>query len=99
MHAPAPPQAAHDALGHFHPVIQRWFRERVGSPSEPQQRGWPLISARKSVLIAAPTGSGKTLSAFLHCLDQLFRRALDHQLRDETEVLYVSPLKALGNDV
>ncbi|MBX5481247.1 MAG: DEAD/DEAH box helicase [Myxococcaceae bacterium] len=83
----------------FHPIVQRWFTSRIGSPSEPQREGWPRIRAGKNVLIAAPTGSGKTLSAFLHCLDTLFRRALDGTLEARTHVLYVSPLKALGNDV
>ncbi|MGA9521504.1 MAG: DEAD/DEAH box helicase, partial [Myxococcaceae bacterium] len=83
----------------FHPIVQRWFAQRLGTPSEPQQRGWPLIAEGRDVLIAAPTGSGKTLTAFLHCLDRLFRQALEGQLEDRTSVLYVSPLKALGNDV
>src|SRR5687767_6382946 len=87
----------HPALDAFHPIIQRWFRERVGLPSEPQQRGWPLIRGGRNVLIAAPTGSGKTLSAFLACLDALFRESLQGTLSDVTRVLYVSPLKALGN--
>jgi ATP-dependent Lhr-like helicase len=88
-----------DALKPFHPVVQRWFSERLGEPTEPQVRGWPIIRSGKDVLIAAPTGSGKTLTAFLACLDSLFRDAALGQLRDETRVLYVSPLKALGNDV
>jgi len=92
-------QAAHPSLMPFHPVVRRWFAERLGEPSRPQVEGWPLIQAGHDVLIAAPTGSGKTLTAFLAALDGLFRQALDGTLEDRTQVLYVSPLKALGNDV
>jgi len=91
--------AAHPALAPFHPVVRRWFAERLGEPSRPQVEGWPLIQAGHDVLIAAPTGSGKTLTAFLAALDSLFRLALEGTLTDCTQVLYVSPLKALGNDV
>ncbi|QDE66435.1 DEAD/DEAH box helicase [Myxococcus xanthus] len=91
--------AAHPALAPFHPVVRRWFAERLGEPSRPQVEGWPLIQAGQDVLIAAPTGSGKTLTAFLAALDALFRLALEGTLPDCTQVLYVSPLKALGNDV
>ncbi|HZA49695.1 MAG TPA: DEAD/DEAH box helicase, partial [Myxococcaceae bacterium] len=100
VRAPAPhPAQQADPLARFHPIVQRWFRTRLGTPSEPQRLGWPHIRAGRDVLIAAPTGSGKTLAAFLHCLDALFRRALEGALEDKTQVLYVSPLKALGNDV
>ncbi|WNG44105.1 DEAD/DEAH box helicase [Archangium minus] len=92
-------QTVHPALEPFHPVVQRWFTERLGEPSRPQVEGWPLIQAQHDVLIAAPTGSGKTLTAFLAALDRLFRLALEGRLPDQTQVLYVSPLKALGNDV
>ncbi|HEX8437413.1 DEAD/DEAH box helicase [Archangium sp.] len=92
-------QPTHAALASFHPVVQRWFTERLGEPSRPQVEGWPLIQAGHDVLIAAPTGSGKTLTAFLAALDRLFRQALEGTLTDCTQVLYVSPLKALGNDV
>jgi ATP-dependent helicase Lhr and Lhr-like helicase len=68
--------AAHPALADFHPVVRRWFAERLGEPSRPQVEGWPLIAAGHDVLIAAPTGSGKTLTAFLAALDRLFRQAL-----------------------
>ncbi|ATB35886.1 ATP-dependent DNA helicase [Cystobacter fuscus] len=94
-----PAVTAHPALGSFHPVVQAWFAERLGEPSRPQVEGWPLIQAWEDVLIAAPTGSGKTLTAFLAALDRLFRLALEGALPDRTQVLYVSPLKALGNDV
>ncbi|MCW8132398.1 MAG: DEAD/DEAH box helicase [Planctomycetota bacterium] len=84
-------------LRHFHSTVRQWFQTKLGEPSEPQARGWPLIRARKNVLIAAPTGSGKTLAAFLSALDELLRQGQD--LRDETQVLYVSPLRALSNDI
>jgi len=83
----------------FHPIVARWFEEKFGSPTEPQELGWPAIQSGGHTLIAAPTGSGKTLAAFLASLDQLFRDGLAGKLRDETRVLYVSPLKALSNDI
>ena len=86
-------------LSAFHPLVARWFAARFGDPTEPQARGWPAIQAGRDVLIAAPTGSGKTLAAFLWCVDDLFRRAAAGTLDDRTSVVYVSPLKALGNDV
>src|SRR5213593_501605 len=86
-------------LSGFHPAIARWFAERFQEPTEPQRRAWPLIQAGRNALIAAPTGSGKTFAAFLAALDSLLRQGLDGTLGDETQVLYVSPLKALSNDV
>ena len=86
-------------LGEFHPLVADWFRARYGSPTEPQVEGWPLIRAGRDVLVSAPTGSGKTLAAFTLALDALVRRAADGTLADETLVVYVSPLKALSNDV
>jgi ATP-dependent Lhr-like helicase len=83
----------------FHPVIARWFEQKFGSPTAPQEQGWPAIQSGEHTLIAAPTGSGKTLAAFLASLDALFRLGLDGTLKDETHVLYVSPLKALSNDI
>ena len=83
----------------FHPVIRDWFRERFGEPTEPQGLGWPAIAAGTPALIAAPTGSGKTLAAFLVCLDRLFRQWLEGGLEDAVQVVYVSPLKALSNDI
>ncbi len=83
----------------FHPAIARWFEEKFGSPTEPQLQGWPAIQSGAHTLIAAPTGSGKTLAAFLCALDALFRDGLVHDLPDETRVLYISPLKALSNDI
>jgi ATP-dependent Lhr-like helicase len=85
------------ALSSFHPVVQSWFRERLGEPTAPQIEGWPKIREGLHTLIAAPTGSGKTLAAFLSAIDFLIRQGTE--LRDETQVLYVSPLKALSNDV
>ncbi len=86
-------------LSRFHPVIADWFRTRFGGPTEVQVRSWPAIASGSDVLIAAPTGSGKTLAAFLSCIDTLFKQALARELNDRTQVLYVSPLKALSNDV
>jgi ATP-dependent helicase Lhr and Lhr-like helicase len=82
-----------------HPLVAQWFVTRFGTPTEPQEQGWPHILAGKTTLISAPTGSGKTLAAFLACIDRLVRKALAGDLTDRTEVLYVSPLKALGNDI
>jgi ATP-dependent Lhr-like helicase len=86
-------------LSPFHPAVAGWFTARFGSPTEPQERAWPSILAGRNTLIAAPTGSGKTLAAFLAAIDQLVRAALAGGLTDETWVVYVSPLKALSNDV
>jgi ATP-dependent Lhr-like helicase len=83
----------------FHPAVTRWFEQTFSSPTEPQSRGWPEIQSGRHVLISAPTGSGKTLAAFLASLDALFRQGAISALPDETQVLYVSPLKALSNDI
>ncbi|MDQ2865921.1 MAG: DEAD/DEAH box helicase [Candidatus Eremiobacteraeota bacterium] len=83
----------------MHPLVSAWFGGRYGKPTEPQIQSWPIIRAGRDVLISAPTGSGKTLAAFSICLDDLVRRALEAELPDETLVVYVSPLKALTNDV
>src|SRR6266581_2775125 len=82
------------SLSGFHPAIERWFESRFREPTEPQQRAWPLIQAGRNALIAAPTGSGKTFAAFLAAIDSLLRQGLDG-----TQAVYVSPLKALSNDV
>ncbi|MEO7190683.1 MAG: DEAD/DEAH box helicase [Vicinamibacterales bacterium] len=87
------------ALAWAHPVVQEWFVRRFSTPTEPQILGWPAIHAERSTLISAPTGSGKTLTAFLACIDRLVRSAIAGTLTDRTEVVYVSPLKALGNDI
>jgi ATP-dependent helicase Lhr and Lhr-like helicase len=86
-------------LAWAHPLVQEWFVNKFGTPTEPQEQGWPHILGDKTTLICAPTGSGKTLAAFLACIDRLVRKALAGELEDKTEVLYVSPLKALGNDI
>ena len=89
-------------LSAFHPAIQEWFAARLGDPSLPQRQGWPLIRAGENVLIAAPTGSGKTLAAFLSAVDALFKSAAGSAGATTprgTTVLYVSPLRALANDV
>lgn len=83
-------------LSAFHPAIREWFAARLGEPSAPQREGWPRIQAGDHVLIAAPTGSGKTLAAFLSAVDRLLSTP---SLEDCTRVLYVSPLRALANDV
>jgi ATP-dependent Lhr-like helicase len=83
----------------FQPAVARWFEQRFGTPTEPQARGWPAIQSGRHTLISAPTGSGKTLAAFLASLDQLFREGAGGTLPDETRVVYVSPLKALSNDI
>jgi ATP-dependent helicase Lhr and Lhr-like helicase len=86
-------------LAWAHPIVREWFLNKLGSPTEPQEQGWPHILRRAPTLISAPTGSGKTLAAFLACIDRLVRQALAGELQDRTEVLYVSPLKALSNDI
>jgi len=86
-------------LSRFHPLIADWFHSFVGTPTDVQQAAWPAIQSGQDALIAAPTGSGKTFAAFLSCIDRLFKQALARELDDRTQVLYVSPLKALSNDV
>src|SRR6266581_897191 len=87
------------ALESFHPSVRDWFLKRFTAPTEPQARAWPAIKRREHTLIAAPTGSGKTLAAFLSAIDDLIWKAVDGKLVDETQVVYVSPLKALSNDI
>src|SRR2546423_13808849 len=86
-------------LENFHPVIQRWFSETLGSPTSAQQQGWAAIRGRRHTLIAAPTGSGKTLAAFLSALNDLFEESLNGPLPDAVRVVYISPLKALSADI
>jgi ATP-dependent helicase Lhr and Lhr-like helicase len=86
-------------LEYFHPAVRDWFLKRFSAPTEPQARAWPAIKRGEHTLIAAPTGSGKTLSAFLSAIDDLVWKAVDGKLVDETQVVYVSPLKALSNDI
>jgi len=92
-------ESSPSGLAWAHPLVRDWFLAKFGSATEPQLLGWPEIVANRATLISAPTGSGKTFAAFLVCIDQLIRKALRGELRDETEVLYVSPLKALSNDI
>jgi len=86
-------------LPFFHPLVADWFSAALGAATQPQLLGWPEIRQGRDVLISAPTGSGKTLAAFLICIDSLVARAQAGPLPEETEVLYVSPLKALSNDI
>jgi len=83
----------------FHPLISKWFAQRFAAPTEAQRLGWPSIVEGRDTLIAAPTGSGKTLAAFLTCLDRLIRDRTSGRMTDQTRVVYISPLKALSNDV
>jgi ATP-dependent helicase Lhr and Lhr-like helicase len=83
----------------FHPIIKEWFESRFAAPTEAQASGWPAIAQGSHTLISAPTGSGKTLAAFLFCIDRLLQSAIKGDLADSTHVVYVSPLKALANDI
>jgi ATP-dependent Lhr-like helicase len=83
----------------FHPAVAAWFAGRFSGPTAAQEEAWPAIQAGRDVLVAAPTGSGKTLAAFLAAIDGLVQQALDGGLADETQIVYVSPLKALSNDI
>ncbi len=83
----------------FHPIVREWFRDAFGGPSEPQRLGWPAIASGAHTLILAPTGTGKTLSAFLWEIDRLIGRGLDAPLPNAVQILYISPLKALSNDI
>src|SRR5487761_737385 len=87
------------ALEYFHPATVAWFRKTFATPTEAQRAAWPAIRAGRPTLIAAPTGSGKTLAAFLAAIDALVCEGLERGLKDECQVLYVSPLKALSNDI
>jgi ATP-dependent Lhr-like helicase len=88
-----------DALASFHPAVAAWFRRRFPAATEAQARAWAVTSKHRNALIAAPTGSGKTLAAFLSAINDLVLEGLTHGLSDEVHVLYVSPLKALSNDI
>src|SRR4026208_1449559 len=83
----------------FHPAVARWFARSFPAPTDPQLQAWPEIKQQRHTLIAAPTGSGKTLAAFLSAIDDLVRLGVEGKLDDSTHVIYVSPLKALSNDV
>jgi ATP-dependent Lhr-like helicase len=88
-----------DTLNEFHPVVRDWFERTYGAPTPPQTLGWPSISAGKHTLILAPTGSGKTLAAFLWAINHLVEQHLRESLPNGVRILYVSPLKALNNDI
>jgi ATP-dependent Lhr-like helicase len=101
-----PALAGQPATSLFHPAVSTWFAQTFGKPSPPQEKGWPQIAAGKNVLILAPTGSGKTLAAFLWCINDLFEQALaaDKETFEKNylggiHTLYISPLKALNNDI
>lgn len=97
--ATLPIPAHHADMAWAHPVVRQWFLRKFGSPTEPQIEGWPAILRGDDTLISAPTGSGKTLTAFLVAINRLVTEALEGALSPYTQVVYVSPLKALGNDV
>ena len=86
-------------LAFFHPAVAAWFKSSFAAPTPAQADAWPAIKAGQNVLIAAPTGSGKTLAAFLGAIDALVQQGLEGCLSDETQIVYVSPLKALSNDI
>ena len=86
-------------LSRFHPIIADWFWKKFKSPTDVQAQTWPVIASGQHTLIVAPTGSGKTFAAFLACIDSLLTQGLAGTLEDRTQVLYISPLKALSNDV
>ncbi|HEV2618335.1 MAG TPA: DEAD/DEAH box helicase, partial [Acidobacteriaceae bacterium] len=92
-------ESSASALAWAHPIVAEWFLTKFGSPTESQQEGWPAILRGDTTLISAPTGSGKTLAAFLVAIDRLLRHAIAGDLAPTTQVIYVSPLKALSNDV
>ena len=87
------------ALKQFHPAVASWFDQYFGQPTDVQIAAWQAIASQQHTLIAAPTGSGKTLAAFLASIDQLLQQGIEQQLTDQTQVLYISPLKALSNDI
>src|SRR5256712_13272756 len=86
-------------MADFLPFVRRWFDETFAEATRPQREGWEAIASGRDTLIVAPTGSGKTLAAFLWALDHLHRLALDRRLEDRVYVVYVSPLRALNNDI
>ncbi|HEX9084201.1 MAG TPA: DEAD/DEAH box helicase, partial [Gemmatimonadaceae bacterium] len=86
-------------LARFHPLVRRWFKETLGKPSDPQRAGWPAIASGAHTLILAPTGTGKTLAAFLWELNDLIVRGTKEPLSNAVQLLYISPLKALNNDI
>src|SRR5208283_2828048 len=93
------PSSPTSFLALFHPAVANWFASSFVAPTPAQAEAWPAIKAGRHTLIAAPTGSGKTLAAFLAAIDDLVRQGLAGTLADATQVVYVSPLKALSNDI
>src|SRR6187549_764344 len=88
-----------DLTALFHPAVAAWFNRSFPAPTAAQSEAWTAIKAGRHVLVAAPTGSGKTLAAFLAAIDGLVRQGVEGPLANETQVVYVSPLKALSNDI
>src|SRR5512136_904207 len=88
-----------DPLSIFHPIVREWFEGTFTASTEAQALGWPAIAEGRHTLISAPTGSGKTLAAFLICIDRLLRAVVEGESIDTAQVVYISPLKALSNDV
>ena len=95
---PPIPPGAPDPFSCFHPVTAAWFRAVFDAPTAPQRLGWPVIARGESALILAPTGTGKTLTAFLWCLDRLMLHPQPEDRRKGCRIVYVSPLKALAVD-
>src|SRR6266545_7970954 len=93
------PREAGGVLTSFHPAVRTWFERKFREPTDAQKLGWPEIMSGRDTLISAPTGSGKTLAAFLVSIDRLIRKAEAGELEERVEVVYVSPLKALSNDI
>ena len=83
----------------FHPAVAAWFKRTFNAPTAPQLAAWPALHSGRNALIAAPTGSGKTLAAFMTAIDALVREGVAGELGDATHIVYVSPLKALSNDI
>jgi ATP-dependent Lhr-like helicase len=92
-------RSATTVLRRFHPIVRRWFADTFGAPSDPQREGWPAIAEGAHTLILAPTGTGKTLAAFLWELNALIAEGERAPLANAVHLLYVSPLKALNNDI
>src|SRR6185437_3515413 len=93
------PNTETDAFTGFHPITAEWFRTVFDAPTAPQRQGWPVIARGESALILAPTGTGKTLPAFLWCLDRLMLHDVDNEKKKGCRIVYISPLKALAVDV
>src|SRR5262249_54555185 len=86
-------------LTEFHPAVASWFGKQFSEPTEPQAKAWPAIKSGRHTLIAAPTGSGKTLPAFLSAIDDLVRQSVEGRVEEAMQVVYVSPLKAIGTAI